>query len=187
MKMYGLSLMWNLAPKAVNYWRVFLDYIIGVVGFSGFSAANVKRISLACISMESFWLWSNCHFEGFPPWWEEKRFCNLSCMKKATFKMTEWQNVILNVSSFSSVALFIDPSIISNLTITSKKGKSSFLLIRCAAPGWPSGIWAALATIHLIKRPAISLNKLRDTPMFLSIQEAGGGKGNLMDTQSGIN
>ena len=56
MKMYGLSLMCNLAPKAVNYWRVFLDYVIGVVGLSALSAANVKRISLACISMESFWL-----------------------------------------------------------------------------------------------------------------------------------
>lgn len=53
--------------KAVNYPRVSFDYIIGVVGFSALRAANAKRISLACISMESFGYDRIDILRGFPP------------------------------------------------------------------------------------------------------------------------
>ncbi len=77
--------MFNCAPKTVNYPRVCLDYIIGVVGFSALRAASTKRISLACISMESFGYDLIAILGVFHPDGKKRDcFCNLFCMKKMT-------------------------------------------------------------------------------------------------------
>lgn len=114
--------MSNFAPKAVNYPRVSLDYIIGVVGFPALGAANTKRISLACISMESFGYDLIDMLGVFHP--DEKKresLCIFFCMKKMTFRIVEQKN---QMSAAFPPFLLSLIHIISNLTVTLKKIKA---------------------------------------------------------------
>ena len=72
-----------------NIPRVSLDYIIHVVGFYALRAANAKRISFACISMESFGYDLMAILEVFHPDKKKREcLCNPFYIKKMTSKIS---------------------------------------------------------------------------------------------------